>query len=436
MDGEQVLGCHLRIRALLRQLVRPLAQGGGEDLHRHRHQVRVGDPGAVEPVAGFQHLVLAHLGDGRLVDLRVPAAGDERRHPAQGVRASPMAGPDQELRVGPHERDGHRDLGAVGEDEVRTVGELLDDAKDVVPPPRVEAAGVIPQLIEDLVHLEGAQDRLHQHRAFDRPTAQIERVFRECKHVVPKSGFQMALQLRKVEVGTGPLGQQAAGVMKDIEPEVEERAGHRLPVDQEVPFRQMPSAWAHQQGGQPISQPIRLAVWAGERNRSIDRIDQVHLAADHVAPRRCVRVLEVGHIDTGARIEGVDDHLPVGGAGDLHLAVGEIARQGRDRPLALADVAGLRQKVGHRAGGDFGLALSPRLQQAFPCLIELAVQAGHESQGLGREHVLKALQHRPAHIYAVQRCTHLTTRAPCWCVFSRCYRYLIAVTFGCRKYRR
>src|SRR5439155_932774 len=230
----------------------------------------------------------------------------------------------------------HRDLGAVGEDEVRTVGELLYDAEDVVTSPRVETASVIAQLIEDLVHLEGGQDRLYQHRAFDRPTAQIEGVFRECKHVVPKSGFQMALQFRKVEVGTGPLGQQAAGIMKNVEPEVEERAGHRLPVDLEVPFRQMPSAWAHQQGGQPFPQAIRLPVWAGEGDRSIDRINQVHLAADHVAPRWCVRVLE-------------------------------------------------------------------------------------------------ALQHRPAHIYAVQRCAHLTTRAPCWCVFSRCYRYLIAVTFGCRK---
>ena len=46
-----------------------------------------------------------------------------------------------------------------------TRAELLDRAEDVVPAAGVQPAGVLAQLVEDLVHLERRQDRLDQHGA-------------------------------------------------------------------------------------------------------------------------------------------------------------------------------------------------------------------------------------------------------------------------------
>ena len=80
-----------------------------------------------------------------------------------------VARPDEELAIRAHERNRHRHRGAIGKDELRTMAELLDHAEDVVPAPCVEPGGVVAQLVEDLVHLEGGENRLDQHRRLDRP---------------------------------------------------------------------------------------------------------------------------------------------------------------------------------------------------------------------------------------------------------------------------
>src|SRR5215212_1663323 len=120
-----------------------------EDLARHRYEVRVGHPRAVEPVAGLAQLVLAHLGERALVHLGVAPARDERRHAAHRVRAAAVAGAHEELGVRAHERHRHGDLRAVGEHVVLPRAQLLDDREDVVPPPGVEAGRVLAQLVED-----------------------------------------------------------------------------------------------------------------------------------------------------------------------------------------------------------------------------------------------------------------------------------------------
>ena len=74
----------------------------------------MGDPGAVEPGPGLTPLVVADAGEGALVGRGVAAAGYQRGHAAHRVRAAAVAGADQQLGVGPHERDGHRDVGPVG----------------------------------------------------------------------------------------------------------------------------------------------------------------------------------------------------------------------------------------------------------------------------------------------------------------------------------
>ena len=76
------------------------------------------------------------------LDLGVAPAGDERRHAADRVRATLVAGPHEQFGVRPQERHGHGDGVAVGQQEVRPAGaEPLDDAEHVVPPPGVQPGG-------------------------------------------------------------------------------------------------------------------------------------------------------------------------------------------------------------------------------------------------------------------------------------------------------
>jgi len=67
-----------------------------------------------------------------------------------GVHASPVAGLDQQLDVGVHERHGHGHGGTVRQDEVGVLAESLDDAEDVVPPTAVEARAVLTELVDNL----------------------------------------------------------------------------------------------------------------------------------------------------------------------------------------------------------------------------------------------------------------------------------------------
>ena len=73
------------------------------------------DPGAIAAVGRLALLVLAHFGHRALVDLRITPARNERRHPANRVRAAFVAGANEQLRVCAHERHRHRQLRAVGQ---------------------------------------------------------------------------------------------------------------------------------------------------------------------------------------------------------------------------------------------------------------------------------------------------------------------------------
>ena len=147
-----------------------------EDLLRDRHEVRVGDPGAVVAGLGLALLVGAHLLEGRLVDLGVLAVGNLRRHAAHGEGAAAVAGLDEKLRVGLEEGLAHDDLAAIGEQEFRLVPERLDEREDVVPAAAVEPGHVVAQLVDDLVHLEGGGKRLDEHGRLDGADRHAERL--------------------------------------------------------------------------------------------------------------------------------------------------------------------------------------------------------------------------------------------------------------------
>ena len=149
---------------------------------------------------------------------------------------------DEQVRVGAHERHRHGDLRPVRKEELGATAELLDHAEDVVPAAGVQRRRVLAERVQDLVHLEGRQDRLDQHRRADRTSRQADHILREREHVVPEGGLCMALELRQVHVGTGSPVDELPGVQEEPDAEVEERGGHGLSIDVHVPLGQMPAS--------------------------------------------------------------------------------------------------------------------------------------------------------------------------------------------------
>ena len=98
-----------------------------------------------------------------------------------------------------------------------------------------------------------------------------------------------------------------------------------------------------------------------------------------------VGVFEIGHEDAGAGVEGVDDHLAVGRAGDLDAAIEQVGRGGRDFPGRISDFGGLRDEIGIGARIDAALAGAAGFQQLAAARFEAPGQVRQEGQGLGRE---------------------------------------------------
>ena len=193
-------------------LVRPLPEHPVEHLAGDRDEVRVGDPRAVEPVARLALLVLAHPGQRVRRDLGLAAVRDERRHPADRVGAAAVAGGDEEAGVSAHERDGHRHLPSVRQDERGLLAEALDEAEHVVPAAGVQARGVLAELEQDLVHLERREDRLDEHGRPDAAAGDAGRGLGVDEDVVPEAGLEVALELRQVEVRAGAAASASAAL--------------------------------------------------------------------------------------------------------------------------------------------------------------------------------------------------------------------------------
>ena len=138
-----------------------------EDVLGDGHKAGMGDPGAVVAEAHFAQFVVADFFESAVVGLRIVLDGHLRGHASHGVDAAAVAGLDEQLDVGVQEVAVHRYLRAVGEDEFGALAEFLDEAENVVPAAAVETGGVIAQLIENFVHLEGGEDGFDENGGAD-----------------------------------------------------------------------------------------------------------------------------------------------------------------------------------------------------------------------------------------------------------------------------
>src|ERR1700693_3410193 len=106
---------------------------------------------------------------------------------------------------------------------------------------------MFPQFVQYLVHLKRGQDRLDEHRRFDRSAWNTQFLLSQHKDIVPKACLQVILQLGQVEVGTGASLQQQLDVVEEVQPKIEQPAGDLFTIDEHVLLRQMPAARAHEQ---------------------------------------------------------------------------------------------------------------------------------------------------------------------------------------------
>ena len=173
----------------------------------------------------------------------------------------------------------------------------------------------------------------------------MELVLGPVEDVVPEARLAVALHFRQVEVRSAAALEQPPRVVEHVETEVEHRAGDRRTVDQEMALHEVPATGPDDEGRGLLRQLVLATVRILERDRLVDRVDEVPLTFDHVGPRRRVRVFEVGHVDGGPGVQRVDDHLAIRWSGDLDLPNTKILRHIGDAPILLTNVGGTAQEV-------------------------------------------------------------------------------------------
>ena len=246
---------------------------------------------------------------------------------------------------------------------------------------------MVAELPEDLVHFERPENRFNQDGGTDGTLRDATVILGKHENVIPKAGFQVGLQLRQIEIWSGATLQQFGSVVEEVQAKVKQPARHGQPIHLEVAFHQVPAAGADQQHGSLFIQAIDLTFGAGEADFAANGIAHIALSIDHVFAGGRTRILEIGHKHGGTRVQGVDDHLAVGGAGDFGAAILQIGRDGRDGPFRLPDVSGFGQKVGKCTGVDGSLPDLSGFEQFQASHVEAAVQFGEEILRLGRQYI-------------------------------------------------
>ena len=119
---------------------------------------------------------------------------------------------------------------------------------------------MLAQLPEDLLHLEGGQDRLDEHGGANGAMRDAEPILGVDEDIVPEPRLEVRLELGQVEVGAGAAIQLFAGVVKKDQPEVEQRCADGLTIDQQVGLVEVPAARPDDQGGDGVVEGVRLLI--------------------------------------------------------------------------------------------------------------------------------------------------------------------------------
>src|SRR5262245_53619937 len=147
------------------------------------------NPCAVVPFVCLALLVGTDLGERSSVRFGIVLDRDLRSHPPHRKRAPSVARLDEQSAIRKHERLRHSYLLAIGQDDAAVVSKRLDVAEDVIPSSAVEASGMLPQLMENLIHLERSRQGLDENGCLDCTPRHTQGVLCINEYVVPEPGF-------------------------------------------------------------------------------------------------------------------------------------------------------------------------------------------------------------------------------------------------------
>ena len=148
---------------------------------------------------------------------------------------------------------------------------------------------MLSKLEKDFVHLEGSRDRLDKHSSSDCTASHADVILRKAEDIVPKASLEVVLHLWQVEVRSMTALDLLDSVVEEEHAEVEERAGHILPIDLDVRLLEMPASCTDKQNGGLVAQLVLLArLCVLEVDLSADGIIQVRLSVKAVCP--CWRI--------------------------------------------------------------------------------------------------------------------------------------------------
>ncbi len=247
---------------------------------------------------------------------------------------------------------------------------------------------MLAQFVQNFLGLERRKDVFDQHGRLDGAARNAQFVLCHIEDIVPQARFQVMLHFGQIKVRAGSAIQQLAGVVEKIHGKVEQTARHGRTIHMQVLFRQMPAARADQQCRCLVIQTIGLAFRRLKRDPPTHRIAQVLLPRNEVVPGRRGGVLKVGHENSCAAVQRVDDHFAVGRPGDFHAAILQVRRNWSDPPFSVANRLGFRQKVRHRSRVDRRLAHLSLREQLLTPRLELPVQLRAERQGRGCQYAV------------------------------------------------
>src|SRR6201988_3157212 len=140
---------------------------------------------------------------------------------------------------------------------------------------------MVPQFVENFVHFKCGENRLDQDGCPYAALRDAQLFLRKHKNIVPQSRFEMALELRQVEIRSRSCRQQLFCVVKEIEAKIKKGTRHRLTVNQKMALVEMPAAGPHEQDcGLRVELVVLPGGRVGEGNGPPHGIDKVALPFD------------------------------------------------------------------------------------------------------------------------------------------------------------
>jgi len=110
-------------------------------------------------------------------------------HASHCMDTALMTGVDEQIGVTPHKVLSHANLCPIGEQSIRVTLECLDVAENVIPSTTIEANRMVPQFIQDFIHLKHCWKCFNQDSGPNASVLNSSPFLCPVKHIIPYSSF-------------------------------------------------------------------------------------------------------------------------------------------------------------------------------------------------------------------------------------------------------